>query len=87
MAARSRLTSQGRVSVPARIRRKLGAGPGSVLEWDDSGEQVVVRRVGRYSFEDIHRMLFKTPPARKSLRQLKNGIEKYFKDQHARGRY
>lgn len=87
MAAQSRVTSQGQVSVPAKIRQKLGVGPGSVLEWDDSGEQIVVRRAGRYSFDDIHRALFKTPPARKTLRQLKQGIEKYVRDEHARGRY
>jgi len=36
--ARSRLTAQGQISVPAEIRRKLGVGPGSVLEWHEEGE-------------------------------------------------
>jgi AbrB family looped-hinge helix DNA binding protein len=44
--ARSRLTSQGRATVPAAIRRRLGLGPGSVLEWDDDGDRIVVRRQG-----------------------------------------
>lgn len=87
MAVQSRVTSQGQVSVPAKIRQKLGVGPGSVLEWDDSSDQVVVRRVGKYTSEDIHRALFKTPPPRKALRQLKEGIAKYVREQHARGRY
>ncbi|PYP88846.1 MAG: hypothetical protein DMF61_05625 [Blastocatellia bacterium AA13] len=32
--AQSKLTAQGQISVPAEVRRKLGLGPGSVLEWD-----------------------------------------------------
>ncbi len=40
--AHSKLTAQGQISVPAKVRRKLGIGPGSVLEWDEDGEQVVV---------------------------------------------
>jgi len=28
----SKVTAQGQISVPAEIRRKLGIGPGSVLE-------------------------------------------------------
>ncbi len=29
----SRITSQGQVSIPARIRRKPGLTPGSTVEW------------------------------------------------------
>ncbi|MGH7878609.1 MAG: AbrB/MazE/SpoVT family DNA-binding domain-containing protein, partial [Candidatus Binataceae bacterium] len=49
--ARSKVTAQGQISVPAEVRRKLGVGPGSVLEWDEQGHQVVVRRAGQYSSE------------------------------------
>lgn len=72
--ARSKLTAQGQISVPAQIRRKLGLGPGSVLEWDDDGEQVVVRRVGRYTSEDLHRSLFPTPPKPRRLAELEEGV-------------
>ncbi|MGN6730352.1 MAG: AbrB/MazE/SpoVT family DNA-binding domain-containing protein, partial [Candidatus Binatia bacterium] len=33
--AQSKVTAQGQISVPAEVRRKLGIGPGSVLEWDE----------------------------------------------------
>jgi bifunctional DNA-binding transcriptional regulator/antitoxin component of YhaV-PrlF toxin-antitoxin module len=33
--AHSKLTAQGQISVPAKVRRRLGVGPVSVLEWDD----------------------------------------------------
>jgi antitoxin PrlF len=83
--AHSKVTAQGQISVPAEVRRKLGVGPGSVLEWDESGEQVVVRKAGRYSSEDVHRALFPDkPPAARSLRELKAGIRRDIRKRHAR---
>lgn len=74
--AHSKLTAQGQISVPAQVRRKLGVGPGSVLEWDDAGEHVVVRRVGRYSSQDVHRAVFPTSPKPKTLAELKAGVRR-----------
>jgi len=82
--AYSKLTAQGQISVPAEVRRKLGAGPGSVLEWDAEGEKIVVRRAGRYTFEEVHRALFATRPKRRTLRELKEGVRKYVQGRHAR---
>jgi len=60
--ARSKITAQGQISVPAEVRRKLGIGPGSVLEWNEEGEKIVVRRSARYNWEDVHRALFPDGP-------------------------
>src|ERR1039458_3975023 len=60
--ARSKVTAQGQISVPAGIRKRLGITPGSILEWEEEGEKIVVRRAGRYSSEDIHRALFPNGP-------------------------
>ena len=81
--AHSKLTAQGQISVPAQVRRKLGIGPGSVLEWEEDGEQVVVRRVGRYTSEDVHRSLFPSPPKPKPLAELKEGVRRYIKRRRA----
>ena len=81
--AHSKLTAQGQISVPAKVRRKLGVGPGSVLEWDDDGERVVVRRVGRYSSEDVHRSLFPNPPKPKTLTDLKEGVRQHIRRRRA----
>ena len=81
--AHSKLTAQGQISVPAAVRKKLGVGPGSVLEWDDDGERIVVRRVGRYTSEDVHRSLFPTPPKRKTLAELKEGVRQHIKGRRA----
>lgn len=80
----SKLTAQGQISVPAEIRRKLGIGPGSVLEWAEEGDSVVVRRVGRYTSEDIHRAIFSKPPAAKTAAEIKQGIARYMQKKYAR---
>jgi antitoxin PrlF len=83
--AHSKVTAQGQISVPAEIRRKLGIGPGSILEWDEAGEHVVVRRAGRYSSEDVHRALFpRKAPAARSVSEMKDGVRRYLKKRHAR---
>jgi AbrB family looped-hinge helix DNA binding protein len=81
----SKVTAQGQISVPAEIRRRLGVGPGSVLEWEHDGENVVVRRATRYSSEDIHRALFAKKPRPRTLQELKGAVRKYIRTKHARG--
>ena len=71
--AHSKVTTQGQVSVPAKVRQRLGVGPGSVLEWDEDGDRVIVRKAGRYSSEDIHRVLFSKTPKRRTVEEMKNG--------------
>ena len=82
--AHSKLTAQGQISVPAEVRRRLGVGPGSVLEWDQKGEAIVVRRVGRYTSEEVHQALFPVPPRIRSLTELKEGVRRYVRRRHAR---
>jgi AbrB family looped-hinge helix DNA binding protein len=83
--ARSKVTAQGQISVPAEVRRKLGVGPGSLLEWDEEGDNVVLRRAGKYSFEDIHRVLFRgQEPRPRELAELKEGIRRYVTQRYAR---
>ena len=81
--AHSKLTAQGQVSVPAKVRQRLGVGPGSVLEWDEDGDRVVVRKAGQHSSEDIHRVLFSKTPARRTIHELKDGITRHIKKRHA----
>lgn len=83
--AQSKVTAQGQISVPAEVRRKLGVGPGSVLEWDEEGDEIVVRRAGRYTSEDVHRALFPTArPKPRTVEEMKEGIRRYVRGRHAR---
>ena len=72
--AYSKLTAQGQITVPAEVQRRLGIGPGSVLEWEEQGDGIVARRAAGYSSEDIHRALFPEPPEPRSLEELKEGM-------------
>ena len=82
----SRLSSQGQVSVPAPIRRKLGADPGAILEWEDRpAGTVVVRRAGRFNSEDLHAVAFPDgPPATRTIAELKEGVAQAVRRRHAR---
>jgi AbrB family looped-hinge helix DNA binding protein len=82
--AQSRLTAQGQISVPAEVRRRLGVGPGSVLEWEEQGGQVVVRKAGQHSSADVHEALFGGTDTAAASPDVKEGIRKYMRKRHAR---
>ena len=83
--AHSKLTAQGQISVPAEVRRKLGIGPGSVLEWEQKNDQVIVRRAGQSTSSDVHHALFsESSLKRKAAASVKKGIRKYIRRKHAR---
>jgi len=85
MLARSKVTAQGQISIPVGVRRKLGVGPGSVLEWDEEGDSIIVRRAGTVTFEDIHRAVFGTrKPKVRNVEEMKVGIRNYIRKRHPR---
>ena len=83
--AQSRLTAQSQISVPAEVRRRLGVGPGSILEWNVEDDSIVVRRAGATTSLDLHTALFAKPPRRRTLKELTAGIGQEMKRRHARG--
>ncbi len=83
--AQSKVTAQGQISVPVEVRRKLGIGPGSVLEWQEEGDAVIVRKAGRYTSEDIHRVIFpQGTSASKKVEGFDKAVRRYMKKKHAR---
>lgn len=80
----SRLTAQGQISVPARVREGLGLSAGSVLEWNTEAGMVVVRRVGQNTSQDVHAAMFGRKPRARSLAELKQGIAREMRSRHAR---
>jgi bifunctional DNA-binding transcriptional regulator/antitoxin component of YhaV-PrlF toxin-antitoxin module len=70
---------------PVDVRRKLGIGPGSVLQWEEDGGKIVIRRACRFSSEDIHHALFgERNRETRSLDELKDGIRRYVRKRYAR---
>lgn len=82
--AKSKLTAQSQISVPAEVRKKLGLGPGSILEWDEQGDQIVVRRAGRHTSEDVHQALFPRRKPSGAAPDVKEGIRTHMRKRHAR---
>jgi antitoxin PrlF len=83
----TRITSQGQVSVPAPIRKVLGVEPGSTLVWVERGDEVVVRKRGSSTTEDIHKALFPDGRPKKvvSVKKMDEAIGDYMRKKHARG--
>jgi AbrB family looped-hinge helix DNA binding protein len=81
----SKVTAQGQISVPAEVRKRLGVGPGSTLEWNEENGKVFITRGGRFNFDDVRTALFgaKSPKAR-SLEELKGGVREHIRRKHAR---
>ena len=83
--AHSKITAQGQISIPVEVRKKLGVVPGSILEWDESNDQIVVRRSGRHTSTDVHEALFaEGKPKQKTPGSVKEGIRKHVRAKHAR---
>ena len=74
--AHSKLTAQGQISVPARVRRKLGIGPGSVLEWDEDGDRVIVRKLAVNKGDEVLRLLGKTQAMMALLRRMQPAVHR-----------
>jgi AbrB family looped-hinge helix DNA binding protein len=81
--AQSKLTAQGQISIPAEVRKKLGVGPGSVLEWDERDDEIVVRRAGKHTSSEIHAALFAVDE-RKPRATVKEAVRAYMRKKHAR---
>ena len=85
--AHSKVTAQGRISVPVDVRRRLGIGPGSVLEWEEVGDKIVVRRAGKFTSLEIHNAIFKgRKPKKHTVEEMDEGIKQYIRNRHASGR-
>jgi len=76
-------TRTGADSVPLKLRERFGIGPGSIPEWDEDGDRIVVRRMGRYTSEDIHRAAFgDRKPEPRTLAELKESIGDYVQERY-----
>jgi AbrB family looped-hinge helix DNA binding protein len=82
----SKVTAQGQISVPVEVRKKLGIGPGSVLEWHEQDGSVLIRRAGRFSSSDVHRAVFpKGMPNKETVPDIKAAVRRAMRKKHARG--
>lgn len=83
-APKSKITAQGQISVPAEIRKKLGVGAGSMLEWADEDGKIVVKRAGGATWEDVRQAAFPNGPPKGQPVDVKEAIKGYIRKKHAR---
>jgi AbrB family looped-hinge helix DNA binding protein len=62
--AQSKVTAQGQISVPAEVRKKLGVGPGSILEWEEHHDPGNVSRKSRAAVKEGIRKYIRKKHAR-----------------------
>ena len=83
--AKSKVTSKGQVSIPAAVQEKFGIVPGVMIAWEEEDGKLVVKRSGKYTFEDIRKALFPDgPPAHQSDEEIEEGLKQYFRRRYAR---
>lgn len=82
LIAKSKVTARGQIFVPAEVRKKLGIGLGSMLEWYDESGNVILRRAGSFSSE-IHVALFPKGLRSEAPVDVKAGIRKYMRSRRA----
>src|SRR3954451_21699615 len=56
--AHSSVTNKRQISIPAKVRRKLGSGPGSTLEWGRKAKKMSCVEPSRSASDHIHPALF-----------------------------
>jgi hypothetical protein len=55
-----------------------------VIEWQDDGGNVIVRRAAKLTMTDVHRALFRGPQPRKTDEELREGVRAQIRRKHAR---
>lgn len=70
VVATSKLTSQGQISIPAEVRRRLGIRPGAQLVWEENKQGEIVVRPKRYTLDDLHKIMG-NPKVHLTLQELR----------------
>ena len=81
------MTRRWRQNTPhCEIRKRLGLGPGSVLEWEEKRGEVIVRKAGRHTSAEVHEALFGSSgePTPTPKVDVKEAIRTHIRRRHAR---
>ncbi len=85
MIARSKVSAEGQITIPADVIKKLGIVPGSSLDWDVKDGEIVLRLTKRYTSKEIHEAVFGSRKfKRQTVGQMDEGIREYIRKKHAR---
>jgi len=83
--ARSRITSDGDIAIPAEVMTCLGVGPGAMVAWELREGEVVLRRANTRTSEEVHLALFGPNGANAGVAaDVKKGVRTYVRRRHVR---
>jgi bifunctional DNA-binding transcriptional regulator/antitoxin component of YhaV-PrlF toxin-antitoxin module len=80
--ARSRITSQGQVSIPVGILRQFGLAPGEVISWDTRDGYLIIEKAGQYGLEDVRKCLKLPKGLHKTDEEIREGIRQRMRAKH-----
>jgi AbrB family looped-hinge helix DNA binding protein len=80
--ATATLTSKGQVTIPKKIRDKLGLKPGDKIDFevDENGKLQVMTK--KYSIADMAGMLYRPGQKAKSIEEMNEGVAEYFREKY-----
>lgn len=81
---KSKITAQGRVSIPVKVLRYFGWAPGDVISWGVENDQLVVRKESQYSLHDIQQALGVSGTTRHADTEIRDGVIARTKAKHDR---
>ena len=85
--ARSRITAQGQVSIPAAVMKKFGIAPGDFIDWESRDGHLVVRKIGKYSLGDVAAALhLQEGRLHKTGPELLEGVKERMRRRHPGGK-
>ncbi len=80
--ARSRITSQGQVSIPVSILRQFGLAPGEAITWNIRNGCLVIEKAGQYGLEDVRESLHLPKGVHKTDEEIREGIKNRMRAKH-----
>ena len=80
--ARSRITSQGQVSIPVGILRQFGLAPGDVISWDTRDGYLIIEKAGQYGLEDVRKCLKLPKGVHKTDEEIREGVRQRMRAKH-----
>jgi AbrB family looped-hinge helix DNA binding protein len=82
--ATATITSKGQVTIPKKIRDKLGLKPGDMLNFELESANTVVVTAKKKHFNEAYGMLYRENQEPKSDEEINEGIVEYLKEKYKR---
>jgi AbrB family looped-hinge helix DNA binding protein len=76
------ITSKGQVTIPKKIRDKLGLKPGDKLDFEINEEGKLEASTKKYAIEDVAGILYRPGQKAKTIEEMNEGVSEYFKKKY-----